>query len=367
MRVEDFLEKPLVLEADSIISKAAAQMFEQSKREAVVMKGEDFSGMLYARNILKKNIARPEKTRITKLIRTINPLMPDTPVEEVMNYLLVNNLRAVPVRKYGDEKGIFLINRKGVLSAVRGNPVFKNKTAEDVMTFPYCITPSDNLSTARAMMRDLNISCLPVVENNKTVGIIDELTLLGIISKPRYRETILESHGETLGLDIEAKSVMKKSFHIVSPDTKLGFVADIMIKEDTPTVMVESDGKLVGIITRKDVLKSLGRVVAGAHVRISGIHEEDPFIKSIIDKDVDNFISKISKIFPIDHFVAHVERHKEAGERTKYSVNSRLITSKGVFFASDYAWDLTKAFGSTLDILERAVKDKKRKFRDQEA
>ena len=48
-------------------------------------------------------------------------------------------------------------------------------------------------------------------------------------------------------------------------------------------------------------------------------------------------------------------RHKETGKRVKYSVKGRLITEKGMFFADDHAWRLTKAVKGVLEKMEREV------------
>jgi len=56
---------------------------------------------------------------------------------------------------------------------------------------------------------------------------------------------------------------------------------------------------------------------------------------------------------PLSYFVMHVRTYHKTGKRVKYSVQARLITEKGDFFADDYAWDLTKATKGVLAKIEK--------------
>ena len=105
--------------------------------------------------------------------------------------------------------------------------------------------------------------------------------------------------------------------------------------------------------------------VAGVNVRISGQQKEDDFIKSVVDEQLRNEIRKLGKLLPINSMNLHIDRHREAGKRVKYSVKGKLMTEMGMFFANDHAWDLTQATRGVLSKLEKEVIkkiDKKRLY-----
>jgi hypothetical protein len=106
-------------------------------------------------------------------------------------------------------------------------------------------------------------------------------------------------------------------------------------------------------------------IIDGVNVTISGIHEEDEFVRLKLNEEIVHTISKLGKMIPIDSFVMHVRKYHKTGNRIKYSVQTRLITEKGEFFSDDYAWELTKAAKGTLEKLESEVIRKSEKEKDE--
>jgi ribosome-associated translation inhibitor RaiA len=103
----------------------------------------------------------------------------------------------------------------------------------------------------------------------------------------------------------------------------------------------------------------------GVNVSISGIQEEDEFVRSKLKEETGHTIDKLGKMFTIESFVMHVRKYHKTGNRVKYSVQARLITEKGDFFSDDYAWELTKAAKGALEKLESEVIRKSEKEKDE--
>ena len=162
--------------------------------------------------------------------------------------------------------------------------------------------------------------------------------------------------------DVLAGSIMQTNFKKAAPDTPLRDVAKQLSGSGIPVVVIEENGKFVGMITPRDILKMFGAVTEGVYVTVNGITEEDDFIKSWIDGEIRNHVKKINKITPIQYFVVNVKKHKDDGKRTKYSIRSRIMTAKGPYFSHDFDWDITKAFSGMLLKLEKGIiRDKDRK------
>jgi CBS domain-containing protein len=195
-------------------------------------------------------------------------------------------------------------------------------------------------------------------DKGRVSGLLDSLDLLRAdIGKSRM------SRGEETGEKTRLRSAgvrgfMKKDFPRASPDTQIRDVIRLMSRSRIPTAIVEQGGKMAGIITPKPILRLFSREKAFANIRISGIGEEDQFIKSIVYKNAEKRVSRIAEMIPVKYAVIGIESHHKAGTRKKYSVKARLITFRGLFFADDHAWDLTKAVSGTLAKLEREVSKK---------
>jgi len=351
-------EKPVMVDCEETISKVASRMIREKKRVALVMSGKEFIGILAARDLVKKKIDNPDKAKVKPFAKRINPVFFKTPIPEMLNSMLINDYKALPVR---DSKGnIYLLTKLDLLRMVKENPVFRDRKAKEVMNFPYSISSEDSLTTARSLIRSMNLSRLPVLgKENRLDGLVDTLGLLGAIIT-RRRSNRGELSGEGIKLDeINIKSIMNKNPPKTDPDQSLNRVINMMIKQNTPTAMVIEGEEVKGIIAPRDILKLIGMEDKGVYVTISGLQDEDNFIKTVVDEEVTNEVRKLGKFIPIDSLILHVEKYHERGKRVKYSIKGRLITRRGIFFAGDFAWDVTKAVRGVLQKLEREVIKKK--------
>lgn len=112
--------------------------------------------------------------------------------------------------------------------------------AKDIMTRKvFAVTLKDKAEYARKVMLEKNISQLPVVdkENGPLEGSITEKSLLG-------KETAGKIVREVMDKDV---------FPTVTPHTRLSVVISIL-KEQEQAVLVMERGKIVGIVTKHDVL-----------------------------------------------------------------------------------------------------------------
>ena len=105
--------------------------------------------------------------------------------------------------------------------------------------------PTDTLLTAHGLFKLYNVSQLPVVDNGRIVGIVDESDVL----LPVVRD------GERFGAPVS--SVMSTRLDTVPPDAPIKRLLDIFEREHVPIVV--SDGIFVGLITRIDILNYLRR------------------------------------------------------------------------------------------------------------
>jgi cystathionine beta-synthase len=107
------------------------------------------------------------------------------------------------------------------------------------------VSPSDTLLTAFQRMRMADVSQVPVIENGKAVGILDESDLLvAVHARPdRFREPVV--------------TAMTSRLHTIPPDASLETVLRVL---DTGMVPLIANGdQFYGLITRTDALNYLRR------------------------------------------------------------------------------------------------------------
>ncbi len=357
----DFVRPPLEITAGEPVSHLIGKFLRNNATHAIVKEKGEFKGIITANSLAYRDIQEPEKTKIKNYIEKIRPILPGTDIKEIIHSFLINNHSAMPIH-IEKKEGVFLITQLDLLREIKNEGALKNKKARDIMNFPYCITSKDTLATTKSMLRELHISHLPVVDNQDRIeGLVDAETLLKSVI-PKERTRFGEESGERIQAEqILATSLMKKSIVKANPASNLTDIIELMIRNKSTVILIEDKGKIAGIITPKDILKLVGEPVKGVYVTISGIKEEDAFIKSVIDEEVERFVKKISKIYPLNHLIFHVDKYHKTGKRIKYSVRARIFTAKGAFFAQAHSWDITKTVGYILGELEKEIIKKKEK------
>lgn len=166
----------------------------------------------------------------------------------------------------------------------------------DVMT-PNVVSVTADLTVAEVakLMLDRRISAVPVIDGSeKVVGVISEGDLIRRpeldTDKPRSRwlrffmsdEDRARDYVKTHGL--RARDVMSQPVVGVSPDATLTDVVNLMTARRIKRVMVLEHGKLVGVITRSDLLRMLH---AREAMPTEGVPQDDASIREKILKTID--------------------------------------------------------------------------------
>jgi len=145
-------------------------------------------------------------------------------------------------------------------------------TARDIMT-PDPVSVSRDLSVTEAarIMVDQRIGALPVVEEGRLIGLVTEDDLImqdvkvefptyihlldGFIMYPpataRFESELKKAVGATVADVMTAEPVT------VQVDTPVGDVATLMVEQEVDRVPVLDGERLVGIVSKSDIVRSL--------------------------------------------------------------------------------------------------------------
>lgn len=145
-------------------------------------------------------------------------------------------------------------------------------TAADIMTTPVTtVGPDAPIRDVARLLSEKRISGMPVVDDDGMVlGMVSEQDLMLRVTGPH-----LPPHIELLGgiiylesprdmeeelrkaMAVTAGQIMSKDVITVAPSATVQEVADVMVKRKINRVPVVDGGRLVGIITRHDVVSTL--------------------------------------------------------------------------------------------------------------
>jgi CBS domain-containing protein len=143
----------------------------------------------------------------------------------------------------------------------------------DIMTTEVVVAhPDTSVNLVARLMAGRDISGVPVVEDGRLVGIVTELDLIvrntrleppaffalldariPLETPAHYRERIRHMLG-TLARDVMTEKVVS-----IGPDEELESLAEIMVKQRVNPLPVVEDGRLVGIVSRSDIIGMMAR------------------------------------------------------------------------------------------------------------
>ncbi len=113
---------------------------------------------------------------------------------------------------------------------------------------PHAVTASTSIKEAVTIMLKHSVIGVPVIDDGKH--------LIGYLSEQDCVKDMLNDafYSEEPG---PVSSVMQTEVNSVSPETSIVEIAQTIMKSRPKNYPVVSDGKLVGIISRSDVLRAL--------------------------------------------------------------------------------------------------------------
>lgn len=141
----------------------------------------------------------------------------------------------------------------------------------------YTLNPDDSVLDVIELFSDKGISGAPVIKDGRVDGMVSErdviktINVYGKIQTPSEASlgfilSILKSKGEFKGVkrglkelkDVKVKEIMSKEVITVREDEDFNKVVRLIDKYDVNRVPVlNEEGKLVGIVCRADIIKSL--------------------------------------------------------------------------------------------------------------
>lgn len=363
MLVRDVMSKNvLALGPKDTVSKFIGLMEQHHIHEVPIVDGKKFLGIVHYKTIASKRFSDPSKEKLEPLVTRIQALNEDNTLEEAADIIFQAGFRAVPVCSGGNISGI--ISVFDLLNAFSKQQEFRETSAEEIMSASEVIGIDSDIGKARVIMRDKNISRLPVIDaEGKLRGVVATFDLLKAV-KPSERMNwySMAAEKETI-MGVQISTIMNDEPLTAEKQTKLSNIAGMMVKYKNSGAVIVEDDAPVGVVTTRDLLEFYlsKRQKKGAYVQITGLGKEDPLIAATTDRMIRDSLQKISSFLSVQFLFMHTKKYDKGG-KIKYSVRCRLMTGKGIFISRSMGWDLRDAAGQALDELEKIViKDKERK------
>ncbi|HII00951.1 TPA: CBS domain-containing protein [Methanosarcinaceae archaeon] len=139
--------------------------------------------------------------------------------------------------------------------------------------------PEDSVRDTAKILKEHDISGAPVIENEKLVGIVSEADLLKLLVLPEHGGLWLPSPFEVIEVPIrellsweetkkmlsdigtrQVGEIMKKDVYTISSEASVEEASELMIRHRINRLPVVEEGRVVGIVTRGDIIQGLSKI-----------------------------------------------------------------------------------------------------------
>jgi len=212
----------------------------------------DFLGGGDKYNIIEKdykgNFLAAINCPVGKIMWPAQYLSKKSDIEDVVDIMVNKKSSCIPVVE--DEKSmkvIGLVSERDVLPESNDFGVL----VRDVMSRNVInATPGMMISDVSKVMVRSRLRRLPVIEDEKLVGVVTALDVLGFLEKGNFKGVSAEEN-----LSVRVSEVMEKVVTSVKPSDDLGLVCKLVKETGLGGFPVAEEDRLKGIVTTTDVVK----------------------------------------------------------------------------------------------------------------
>ncbi|MEW6614894.1 MAG: CBS and ACT domain-containing protein [Thermodesulfobacteriota bacterium] len=157
----------------------------------------------------------------------------------------------------------------------------KNWMSKDVIT----VDIDDSMKTATKLMEDYNIRRIPVLKKDRLKGIVSYLDINR--ESASQANALAVSELNYLIEKIKVKDIMSPNPKTISPHDTVEEAAVVMLEQKIGSLpVIDSNGKLIGIITESDIFKvliSMTGIKQGGIQFAFNLHDKSGSIKEVAD------------------------------------------------------------------------------------
>ena len=347
-----------VKENDSV--SRCLELFKREKPPVLaVLDGKGrYAGVISRRWVIRVRLD-PTATKVKSLMRSAPKVTPNMSLSKAAKFIIESGIRQLPVFEKKKLLG-FVTDEDIIHGAVTQE--WGNIAVEKIMTkAPKVIEAGRSVGAVLSLFREHDISHVPVMNEGKLVGIVSIQDVIEQVFQPRQRQT----HGEIVGkkvpmLNIPAKGIMTHPVITVQPNSSLKETEKKMHDHDVSCLVVLSNGRLSGIVTKLDFLEPISQMEVpdkklSVQFGVKGI-AINPDQQGFMMGEFESFARKYRDALKSGTLFVYIKTHG-ANQRGVPLIHCRLQlrTTRGSFFSSGEGFGVEPTFRVALDRLDKRL------------
>jgi CBS domain-containing protein len=258
MEVRDIMTEPVFIDKADTLSHALDVMEKKRTKRLLVKHDDKLLGVLTMRNITKElgtrkkgNMPASSLHVATAVSDNYVKLLPDTKAKDAITLIAKNGGIAV------------VYDNDTVLGWVTPAEILKTNNisgfvGEIMQKEPIVASSGDRVTHIRRLMLDNNIGRVPVVEDEKLIGMINEEDIAKAMRS--FRDVVEGSKQDARIKNLIVEDIMKMGTKTVYTNTPIIDAAKLMVEEDIGALPVLNlDEDMVGILTRRNIVNGLAQ------------------------------------------------------------------------------------------------------------
>lgn len=254
LTIKDVMSKPVSIAKSALITEALDRMLGEGIDPIIVTNQNTVVGTASRRTIAEKIGSKKTGTVPPTQIHVANITKEDFtfayPDQEIDILIpLLQNYKIVVVLD-AEHKLIGMVTMTDLLKVMK-----PDCPLEDVIELAPKISPEDRIVHLHRRMVDDSATRFIVNDNGKVLGIVTETDLARAIVK--FKGTVEVRHHDNRIRNLIAQDIMSTPVVSVNMTSSVGDVIDLMAEKNISTVLVISQEKPVGLVTRRSLISAL--------------------------------------------------------------------------------------------------------------
>lgn len=372
--VKTIMEKDyLKMDSEKPVSKLFGLMDSSEQYFVAVFdsKTSEFLGISSSREMLRKR-ADFSKMKVKNVTNTKIPhLRPDTSLMRAAQLMYTSNMRVLPVLK--NETVLGLVTADALIrETIESFSLGSMKASEIASMEPIVMSEKEAVGKAINKMREENIRRIIAVDKSGRLSGI--LSIQGLVQKylvhltgesPSFISKAMNPSKEKVSpSSAPIANEISSEVKTLDKDEKIGSLLPDL-ESGNALVLVEKT-KLVGIVTRRDLLEAIVKSTAiERNIQVVNAPDLDEIDTARVNKKINTSYDRIKRMLEKPFLlIVHFKQHRTKGSRTKHSVHARASAPALSAKVETATWNVLTSVQEALSELEREIKqelDQKKK------
>ncbi len=264
MQIKNLMSEDIItIDKDQNLSDALKLLRKHNVSRLPVTNNKELVGIISERDIANKlGSSKYESMPASRLhissvmVKDVFTVPQTMQLDEVASLMLEKGIGSVPVMD--DEKMVGIVSKADFVTLAVGI-AFDKITVKEIMKKDLTVvSPTERLVHARRLMIEAHVGRLPVVDEDRLIGMVTSKDLMRAFID--FRKKVPEKYQKSQIKEVLVEDIMSSNPTYTSKDTTISEVAKIMMDTGYNGLPVVEGEEVVGIITQTDILRLIEKL-----------------------------------------------------------------------------------------------------------